>query len=449
MDNQTTTEHLSRWQQFWLGLLILWLVLRLAFSIPAFREPERAQLVEVNTYVELATSMLTRGTYDGYSYENMDQVRTPVYPAFLYVILRLFSGNLAAVSLTQVLLTAVTCLAVYLAAARIASPGLALLAAWLYALDPNSLFVALVALTETLFAFMLAVSILSMFVFRQSRSWRWGLLSAGALGLAVLTRPIGAWLIPLWALFAAFPGRKTPWRGRLGAAGLFLITASIVLLPWQLRNQIIHGEFGLSPVSNATIRNWMVAEGLAEARGITRNEAAAEISTAEDPWAYSLELVRQYPGAMAIASAKGIYRTVMGFEFGTWTYLLGGQLNPSWEFLDSLQSLDLASGWTALRSAVQNGQFVRVVITLWGLDYTLLIFLLAALGTLRLLRSQDRTWHGLFLVLVCAYLILAPTGAGQARFRVPAAPALAILAAFGGSWIWGVVTRRKAKGALE
>ncbi len=114
-DSSTTQAKITTRQRFWLWLLIAWIIARLAFTIPAFREPERAQLVEVNTYVELATSMLTRGTYAGYSYENMDQVRTPVYPAFIYSLLRISGGNLAAVSFAQVLLTAVTCLFVYLA----------------------------------------------------------------------------------------------------------------------------------------------------------------------------------------------------------------------------------------------------------------------------------------------------------------------------------------------
>ncbi len=325
-----------------------------------------------------------------------------------------------------------------------ATPGLALLAAWLFALDPNSLFVALAALTETVFAAALAFSILSLIAFQRSRRMRWAVFSAAALGLAVLTRPIGAWLIPLWAVFAAFSGGST-WRLRLTSAGLVVFVASLVLLPWQLRNLAVHGEFGLSPVSNATIRNWMVAEGLAEARGISRNQAAAEISTADDPWAYSLELVRQYPRAMVVASARGVYRTVMGFEFGTWTYLLGGQLTPSWAFLDSLQALDIPGAWQALLQAARTGQFGHITITLWGLDYTFLIFPLAALGALRLFRTSGRSWHALFLVFVCAYLILAPTGAGQARFRVPAAPALAILGAFGINFLWQVIASRRTK----
>ncbi len=90
MDEQITKK---RRLNFGLLALAIVLIVRMVVLIPVFRDPGRVQLIETNTYLELATSMLERGTYEGYSRDNIDLVRTPGYPLFAAAVLGLAGGT--------------------------------------------------------------------------------------------------------------------------------------------------------------------------------------------------------------------------------------------------------------------------------------------------------------------------------------------------------------------
>lgn len=59
------TLHRSK-RNILLGALGIILLLRLLVLFPIFRAPGLVQLIEKNTYLELATSLLERSTYEGY-----------------------------------------------------------------------------------------------------------------------------------------------------------------------------------------------------------------------------------------------------------------------------------------------------------------------------------------------------------------------------------------------
>jgi 4-amino-4-deoxy-L-arabinose transferase-like glycosyltransferase len=412
-------------------LLVIWLAARLAFTTQVFREPGLVQLIDRNTYVELAESLLERGTYQGYTDPRMDLVRTPAYPVFLAAVLGLSGRNLAFVAVAQLILTCATCWLVYQSAKLVANRGAALAAAWLYALSPNGLFVSLMALTETLFALVLALALYLLLRYRQEPRWRWLAACALVLGAGNLVRPIALVLILIWMLLILLVQVPEGWRARLGRAAAFGLLAWLVFLPWQIRNYAAHGEFTLSPVTGTTLRSWIVAEGLAEARGITRNQAAAEIANAESPYAYSLQVVLQYPRAMAWASLRGIFRTATGFEYSTWTNLLGVDHRPGVPFVDAALGRNFQRAWREGVELFRNGYYPQLGLSLWALGYNVILYGLPIIGALVLLWRRRDYWIVGWLAVVILYLLLSPLGAGQARFRVPAEPVLAILGGAG------------------
>jgi 4-amino-4-deoxy-L-arabinose transferase-like glycosyltransferase len=419
------------WHNVGLFLLALWMVVRMVVLLPVFRNPGRVQLIDTNTYLELATSMLERGTYEGYSRDNIDLVRTPGYPLFLAAVMGVSGGNLAFLALAQVLLTIGTCAAVYAIGRRILGPGAGLAAAWIFALSPTSLFFAMTALTETLFALLLSLSILTLVVFHQTSALRWGALSGVLLGAATLVRPIGVWLIPLWTLFALISQPKGNWRKRLTAAGVVFAAGWLALLPWQARNLAVSGSFTLTPVAEATIRNWMIAPGLAEAKGITREQAVAEIANADDPQKYMLDAIRMYPKAMLRAQLTGIYRTTMGFEYGTWMILLDVERPPGREYVNSALARNFSRAARAGAELIRGGYYVQFAVTTWSQVHTWVLLILAAASLLYLALPGRCIWCYALLILVSGYLIVVPFAAGQARFRVPVDPLLAVLGGLG------------------
>jgi hypothetical protein len=424
-------ETTSRGHKIALAALALWLVVRMLVLVPVFRHPGRVQLIDTNTYLELATSLVERGTYEGYSRDNIDLVRTPGYPAFAAAALALGGGNLAVLALAQVLLTIGTCAAVYAIGRRALNPTAGLAAAWLYALSPTSLFYALTALTETLFAFTLSFAVLLLIRYHQEGGRRWAAASGLLLGLSTLVRPIGVFLIPLAFIFAYLSQTWQSRRQRLFGALFVLGAGYLVLVPWQLRNLVVNDTFSLTPVGEATVRNWMVAPGLAEAKGVSREQAVAEIAAAEDRDAYMLEVIRTYPGPMLRAQLTGLFRTLVGFEYSTWMNLLDVEHRPGRDFVNAALARNLPKATREGRELLQQGLWLPFALPTWALGHTLALFALCAISLLYLALDERCRWCYALLALVAAYLLISPLAAGQARFRVPADPLLAVLAGLG------------------
>ena len=364
--------------------------------------------------------------------DNIDLVRTPGYPLFAAAVLGLTDQNLAYLALAQVLLTFGTCALVYVTTQQLFNKTAAMAAAWLFALDPTSLFVAMTALTETLFAFLLILSIYLLVRYRQEKRLGWALASAVILGADTLVRPIGVWLIPLWAGFVVFVEHETPWRLRIRNGVLVLAAAWVVLVPWQLRNYVVDGQFTLTPVGEKTIRNWMIAPGLAEAKGITRNQAVSEIASAEDEQAYLLEIIKTYPKPVLAAQLKGIFRTLVGFEYGTWTVLLDVDRRPGRDYVNAALARNLQLAVQAGMDLLQDGHYIQFGITTWALGFDLILYALLASSLLVFLHRQELCgWCWLLFVIVVGYLLIIPFAAGQMRFRVPADPLLTSMAGLG------------------
>jgi hypothetical protein len=418
----------SKWHTIGLILLACWLIARMAFLIPVFHNPGRVYLTELNTYVELATSLVERGTYEGYSREGIELTRTPGYPVFAAVILGLAEGNLAYLALVQVLLTVGTCALVYATTRQLLNESAALAAAWIFALSPTSLFYALAALTETLFAFILLLSVYLLVRFHKEEGLGWLVASSVMLGAAILVRPIGVILIPVWGVFALLAREGQTRRSRLIAGGLAVGLVWLVMLPWQLHNLVANDKFTLTPVGEATLRNWIVAPGLARAKGISRDEAVAEIAATEDPGAYMLEVILTYPRPMLAAQMEGFYRTRMGFEYGNWMNLMDTDYRIGQEYMSALLSRNLNRAFREARQMLQAGYYLQFGVSTWAVAYNWVLYLLVIASPVYLLATERSVWGYALLVLLAGLLLITPFAAGQARFRVPADPFLAILA---------------------
>jgi len=156
--------------------------------------------------------------------------RPPLYPLF---IASLWWGNeppLLALCLAQVLLSAFVAWLVYLLALNAFGIGVAVVAGLGMALAPTSAAFALMALSETLFTFLLV-----------SCLWLWGaqrgLLSGLLLGAATLVRPTSLLVVPVvgcLGLISKF-NRTVHLRIALGAV--------LVIAPWTVRNFVTQHAF--------------------------------------------------------------------------------------------------------------------------------------------------------------------------------------------------------------
>jgi len=206
-----------------LALLLLLLSARIALLIPAAAYPERRMISDSWGYLDLAVSLRTRGAFEADEYT--EEIRTPGYPLFVAALLGVEGPDLTLVIVGQVLLSAGVAGMLYLAGIRAAGASVGWAAAFLWALNPNSIFWPFVVMSETLFAILLAGSLLCVVLaMRRGSLWLYA-VSGLALGMAVLVRPIGIYLIPAWFVIllirgVSIQGWRVGWRSAAILAAL-------------------------------------------------------------------------------------------------------------------------------------------------------------------------------------------------------------------------------------
>ena len=177
-------------------------------------------------------------------------VRAPLYVIFLAP---LAGTDTTPVMIVQSLLSAATLLPLALLAYRLGGLKAARWTALLGALYlPFTLFAGLL-LSETLFVFLFAVSVVTLLrlvdSLREGSTYSamgWAIASGLLLGLAVLTRATALAFVPLAAIWLLFANRERGMlRSNLIAAGVTVLTCLAVLVPWTVRNYASYHRFML------------------------------------------------------------------------------------------------------------------------------------------------------------------------------------------------------------
>jgi len=175
-------------------------------------------------YDQAALSLIDSGL-SGYARSTITETHS-LYVFFLAGIYSIFGHSYAAVRMCQALLDAVTCVVAYFIGRELFSERVGRLSALYAGIYPLFIYLSGRFLSETLFAFLLALSVL--FFTRASRGWwtRNSFLAGIFLGLSILARGmLLAFLamIPLWAL-VVFRERK---KAILASAAVLLAGAAV------------------------------------------------------------------------------------------------------------------------------------------------------------------------------------------------------------------------------
>ncbi len=195
-------------------------------------------------------------------------VRTPGYPAFLAVAMRLVGPEPARVRVVQAVLAGGgCCLLLYLLWRRLLDERLARVGLALIAVYPPAVLLSVLMLSEALFTLWLAAQLWALVeLWKGIREDGWDRPDSGrraqvigaafaaglAGGLAALTRPVWLPVVPvagallLWALVRA--RRRAQARVRLSdAAAVAIMLCALVLIcfPWWARNRLVTGHWVL------------------------------------------------------------------------------------------------------------------------------------------------------------------------------------------------------------
>ncbi|MBI2058075.1 MAG: glycosyltransferase family 39 protein, partial [Candidatus Yanofskybacteria bacterium] len=229
-------------------------------------------------YIALAENMRLG---HGFSWDSAEpyypnSFRTPVYPGFLFLSRFLFGSYTAALVIQSFLVILSACL-LYLIGKEYFNRKIALWSAGIFLFVPFSLNVSVKFLTQTLFAFILILSVWSWTKFLKSQNKKYFLLTSFLLPILALTRPIAQY-IPAVFIFslacAAYLKQINLSLGRLfKLSGIMLGIFLAISLPWLVRNYKTFGVFEFSSIVPYQLYFYELPDTYAMAKGISYHEA--------------------------------------------------------------------------------------------------------------------------------------------------------------------------------
>jgi len=252
------------------------------------------------------------------------------------------------------------------------------------------------------------------------------------LGCGAMVRNIGLLVLPIWVLFAtiSFSRRKQFLRG-LKVAIAIVCGAALLIVAWSAHNWFAHGRFAFTEETSRTFYVFNIATVLGEVEGISRGEAATILTDAQDPTALTMELIRQHPVVFIREQLKGLMRSMFGVATGVWARNFGYplEMQGSLNLLGNILTGNLHIVSTQLRQIGRQSETMRLLaISILAFGHTVFQY---SLGT-GLFFGRRGDFLTIFLLLfTAALLLLSPGAVGQARFRIPVEPYLALLAGAG------------------
>jgi hypothetical protein len=389
-------------------LLIVALGLRLGWALS--RSADLSALPDQAEYLALGRNLLHSGTlafFDARFGQTLWAYRMPGYPAFI----ALCGGVISSIRLLQAIVDTSTVLAIYLLTKRVFSTSHAItpfFAAAIVAINPFLIYFTGLILSETLFTAMIAWGMVLLATPNEEErprpfGSRAAVYGAVLLALSVLVRPEAVLLPCLLAVaamgvnnvrYAAYDLRVR--RALVQAAVMLpLLFVALVLLPWGYRNEHVLGR----PI-------WFTTDG-----GITLydgNHPGADGSSNQS-------FVANMP---QLKSMNEVERNAKLTSLAT-DFIMA---NPADAL--SLAFRKLARTWSPMPLSTAFGTRRNVVV---GLTYAVPFDLLVLLGLIsqRVPRSAK-----VFLMMPAIYLtVVHMISVGSLRYRLPAEPPMAILAA--------------------
>jgi tetratricopeptide (TPR) repeat protein len=405
-----------------IAILVLAALLRLGHLYAVADEPFVASLIVDSREYDRWAREIAAG--DWWGTEVFFQA--PLYPYFLAVVYTVLGHHLLAVYLLQIAGGVAACWALFRAGQLAGGPRLGLAASALAACYGPFLFYETLLLKESLAATTAAFLLWALILARSRGLDRWWFVAGLGLGALALLRENALLLAPLLALLVRTPGRQ--WRQWLRSAACFALGFAAPLLPVAARNAAVGG----SPLPTASnfgvnfyIGNNPRADGtyrpLAPGRQVPALEARAAQSLAEqevgrpltpaEVSSYWLRRALGWAAAEPLAFAR-LQATKLRFY---WSW---------YEWPDAVDYYDFG----------ERSPILRVALVEFGA-----ISLLAVLGLVLSWPAGGLPWWpkssvsllALLPAIVFALSWMLATVAFFlfSRFRLPAVPALILLAA--------------------
>lgn len=453
-------------ERFPLAIVAFAVLVRVLVPVTAYLFTSDLQVFHTSdtvSYIQPTQELLSDGTFSVNG--KVELKRTPGYSLILAPGIVANHVEVVTIAL-QILLSALSVWLVFVISLEIfSSYRAALIAAWLFAIEPLSVLYTSKLMTETWFATLLLLSMYFLIRHLNLQRTEAGpvtkclFISAAALAGATYVRPV-SYFLPIfiflgWVLvilIGYWTKRVSSLAVKLTSAIGFIIVSMSLIGAWQVRNYVQSGYSGFSGVQDANLYFYLGAATLAslegrsyydvqESQGYHNHEVYFSKHPDQKTWPEAQVLrfqgeegrriLLQHPltylkiyskGTLLLVFDPGAVELLKLFKL----YKEGGGL------LGAIHDRGIIS--------VSLDLFERKPLFFWSnVVFALYLFAILGFAVVGLARRMVRTRTGvLFLVGVSAYLIVISAGPqSYSRFRHPMMPVLCILAGIG-------MTRQKA-----
>ena len=396
-------------------------------------------------YWQIAENILNHASFSLSSTPPLlpDHSRTPLYP-LLISFLKWPGLGVQGIIFFQILVSAATCLMVIILTYKLQESWKpAYLAGAIVAFDIPSIVYSNSLLTETVFTFLLILSLLFLVIYFKEPEKISSLLISGTLmGLSILCRPISVFL-PLFILFLFFIFPKRPKIYLLKRASLYLTLCFVVVSPWLVRNQFVFGTPILTTMGYNNILHYRAAGVYAFKQGIPLSESQDLLSKkvkSEFQGDKELEPIKYKKFEAKIGTSiilENLPTYIRNHILSTFNMLfkplrstIDLQLGLS-EKGTSLMTWGEKNNSSPISGLLRSTSGFTIALVFLQLILIVLLWLSVIYGLIISFVKKEQLISIIILLLIVYFCIMSGGPEAYARFRVPLIPFLAIAASVG------------------
>lgn len=398
-------------------------------------------------YINLATNLLDHQIFSSsvkLPFE-LDFFRTPGYPFFLAILKCLGIESPYWVVFWQELLYGISLWLFYHYGQSLFGKKIVRASLLFLLIEPGGFAYPKLFLSETLFLPFSILGILLIGHYLKKKDWRYLVFSGFIMGLGILIRPVLLYfpIIVCFTLIAFDYRSKRCWLH----AGLLLLSVTLTVSPWLVRNQYSFGKLAISGQQSNMFTYYHVpiiweftrAISFRTGQKIMENKVKTEldiqkklmrrplteIETYQIQQNIAFKEIRKYPVEYVKQWVFGIFKTMMGMSLTEVYQVMKIKPNRVRFFIIKENNFSKKI-WFFLKS---QDVFVIFMVIIRGV-----ISIFALLGAIAIIRSKD-CFLWLFM-LANFYFICMPGPMGTPRFRFPVEGFWFVQAYFGFIWVF-------------
>lgn len=408
-------------------------------------------------YYEISKNLIAG---NGFSFDSgpvftPESLRPPVWIFTMAFIAKIFGSYIPVFIFELIIGSLIPVLGMYLAG-RIISPSLVPIVGFLLALEPVSVLLSILTISDIPFTFLFLIFLIFLFRYLEKNTTR-NIVWAGVfLGLAILVKPTVQFfpiIIPV-ALLLLYRKRLT--SELFLHCAYFILVSVLIITPWIYRNHREFGAFGLSGQPAYNLYSILVPTVLSIEKGTSfetehraadslvysRGEKNITLSNSNFYIKTALSILSQHK--VALMKSLGISIVTFFTHDGMLTVLgYAGKTIPNLLHKPALMLL-LTDPYELAKDIMAYSGSFGILVFLGRLFWVAVTFLFFA-GAWFYFRREKFSPFACMAIGIVAYFALLTTVNGfgmNARFRVPIIVFIFTFAVYGFSVLWRAMVRR-------